>query len=59
MDDSEISQIVTPTLTTVHLHYKTSGVETARMLVGIMTGDDSIPRELKMGYEVVTRNSTR
>ena len=59
MDDSEISQIVTPTLTTVHLHYKTSGAETARMLVGIMTGDDSIPRELKMGYEVVTRNSTR
>ena len=59
IDDAEISQIVTPTLTTVHLHYKTSGAETARMLVGIMTGDDSIPRELKMGYDVVTRNSTR
>ncbi|OUO33307.1 LacI family DNA-binding transcriptional regulator [Olsenella sp. An293] len=59
IDDAEISQIVTPTLTTAHLHYKTSGVETARMLVGIMTGDDSIGRELKMGFEVVTRNSTR
>ncbi|MBM6775133.1 LacI family DNA-binding transcriptional regulator [Olsenella profusa] len=57
--DAELSQIVTPTLTTVHHHYKTSGVEAARMLVGMMAGDDSVPRELKMGYDVVARNSTR
>ena len=57
--DSEISQIVTPTLTTVHHHYKTSGSEAAKMLVGLMTGDDSVAREVKMGYEVVSRNSTR
>lgn len=57
--DAEISQIVTPTLTTVHHHYKTSGAEAAKMLVGIMRGDDSVSRELKMGYEVVARNSTR
>lgn len=59
MDDAEISQIVTPTLTTVHHHYKTSGSEAAKILVGIMTGNDSVPREVKMGYEVVERNSTR
>ena len=59
VDDSEISQIVTPTLTTVHNHYKTSGAEAARMLVGFMTGEGSVPRKVKMGYEVVTRNSTR
>ena len=29
------------------------------MLVGMMTGDDSVGRELKMGYDVVARNSTR
>lgn len=57
--DSEVSQIVTPTLTTVHHHFKTSGAEAARMLVGLMADDDSVPREVKMGYEVVTRNSTR
>ncbi|WP_273397729.1 LacI family DNA-binding transcriptional regulator [Thermophilibacter mediterraneus] len=56
--DAEISQIVTPTLTTVHHHYKTSGSEAAKMLVGLMTGE-SVPREVKMGYEVVARNSTR
>ena len=59
VDDSEISQIVTPTLTTVHNHYKTSGAETARMLVGFMSGEENVPRKVKMGYEVVARNSTR
>ena len=59
VDDAEISQIVTPTLTTVHNHYKTSGAETARMLVGLMSGEERVTRKLRMGYEVVTRNSTR
>ena len=59
IDDSEISQIVTPTLTTVHNHYKTSGTEAARMLVGFMTGEEYVSRKIKMGYEVVTRNSTK
>ncbi len=57
--DGELSQIVTPTLTTVHHHYKTSGSEAAKMLVGAMTGADSVAREVKMGYEVMARNSTR
>ena len=59
MDDSEISQIVTPTLTTVHLHYKTSGAETAKTLLSFMTGEEHVVRKIRMGYEVVTRNSTR
>lgn len=59
MDDSDISQITMPTLTTVHLHFKSSGAEAARMLVGLMSGDDAVAREVKMGYEVVARNSTR
>lgn len=57
--DDELSQIVTPTLTTVHHHYKTSGAEAAKMLVGLMTSDDPVVREVKMGYEIVARNSTR
>lgn len=59
IDDSEISQIATPTLTTVHHPYKTSGSEAARMLVGLMTGERRPPRRVVMDYEVVTRNSTR
>lgn len=57
--DSEISQIVTPTLTTVHHHFKTSGSEAAELLVSAMTGEGRVSREVKMGYEVVARNSTR
>ena len=57
--DGEFSQVVTPRLSTVHHHYKTSGAEAAKMLMGLMTGDDSVPREVKMGYEVVERASTR
>ena len=57
--DSELSQVVTPRLSTVHHHYKTSGVEAAKMLVGLMTSVDSVPREVKMGFEMVLRDSTR
>ena len=57
--DSELSQVVTPRLTTVHFHYKTSGAEAAKMLGGLMTGADSVPREVKMGFDVVVRNSTQ
>ncbi len=57
--DAEFSQLVTPRLTTVHHHYKTSGAEAAKMLLGLMTGSDTVPREIKMGYEIVERDSTR
>ena len=56
--DAELSQIVTPTLTTVHHHYKTSGAEAARMLCEQLAGD-ATRREVRMSYEVVARNSTR
>ncbi|WP_322155465.1 LacI family DNA-binding transcriptional regulator [Paratractidigestivibacter sp.] len=56
--DAELSQIVTPTLTTVHHHYKTSGAEAARMLCEQLAGDTT-RREVRMSYEVVVRNSTR
>lgn len=57
--DSDISQVVTPSLTSVHYHYKTSGAEAARMLVGSMADEDAVAREIKMGYDVVVRASTR
>ncbi len=56
--DAELSQIVTPTLTTVHHHYKTSGAEAARMLCEQLSGG-AARREVRMSYEVVARNSTR
>lgn len=56
--DTRMSKVVTPQLTTAHLHYKTCGVEAARMLMDqIQEGKREI-RELKLGYEIISRNST-
>ena len=58
--DSKLSKIMTPSLTTVHFYYLTSGVEAAKMLVDAMTDDDGVPREeLRMGYEIYARTSSR
>ena len=61
IDDSEFSRAVSPALTTAHLYYKASGTDAAKMM---MTSLDERPstsgkRELKMGYEVYVRASTR
>ena len=58
--DSELSRILMPSVTSAHLFYKTSGREAAKLLLDAMeeTGED-IPRQVKMGYEVYGRNSTR
>lgn len=59
--DSEFSRAVSPSLTTAHLFYKTSGTDAAQLLLAAMgaQGNISGTRELKMGYEVYVRTSTR
>ena len=57
--DSDLSKVITPSLTTIHHHYKTSGMEAAKMLIGAMDKEDTIVRDLRMGYELLLRNSTR
>ncbi len=57
--DSELSRIIPPSVTTAHMFYKTCGKEAAKMLLDAMDNGEDIPRQLKMGYEVYSRNSTR
>lgn len=59
--DSDFSRAVSPSLTTAHLFYKTSGADSALLLVDSISKRDEAPRsrELKMGYEVYVRTSTR
>ena len=57
--DSDLSKVITPSLTTIHHHYKTSGMEAAKMLIGAMDKEDTIVRDIRMGYELLLRNSTR
>lgn len=57
--DSELSRILMPSVTSAHLYYKTSGREATKMLLEAMEEGNEVPRQLKMGYEVYGRNSTR
>ena len=57
--DSDLSKVITPSLTTIHHHYKTAGMEAAKMLIGAMDKEDTIVRDIRMGYELLLRNSTR
>lgn len=56
--DTRMSNVVTPKLSTVHLHYKTGGQEAAKRLIGKMQGDQSEIRQLKLGFELICRQST-
>ena len=51
--------MVEPKLTTVHFYYKTSGMEAAAMLADLIENDTGISKEIKMGCELVERESHR
>lgn len=60
MGDSYLGKIIEPKLTTVHFFYKTSGMESAKMLVDLMESENiSLHKEIKMGCKVVMRESHR
>ena len=59
LGDSLLSQISHPSLTTVHLAYKTSGIEAAQMLLAQMDNKDTPISQIKMGYQIYGRNSMR
>lgn len=55
--DTPMAQIVEPNLTTVHYYYKTSGEEAAKMMMDLLESEKFIHREVKMGFEIVSRES--
>lgn len=55
--DTGISKVVLPRLTTVHLYYKTSGMEAAQMLMEQIQEENRQARELKLGYKIISRDS--
>ena len=58
--DSNISLVTTPTLTTVHFYYKTSGIEATKALLAmIQNPEHAVNKELKLGYRIVENCSTR
>lgn len=59
MGNTQVSRILAPPLTTVCLHYKTSGREAAKMLIECMEDEKTIVKELKIGYDIVRNQSIR
>lgn len=57
--DSLTGRVISPAMTTVHFYYKTSGIEAAQMLWEMLETDKPIRREIKMGYEILLRESVR
>ena len=57
--DGIISNVCEPNLTSVHFYYKTSGEEAAKMMVEIIENPKAIRKELKMGYNLVVKDSLR
>jgi LacI family transcriptional regulator, sucrose operon repressor len=59
MGDSRIATILQPSLSTVHFHYKSSGREAARLLIEMLQKSEDVRKEIKMGYQIIERDSTR
>lgn len=59
MGDSRIATILQPSLSTVHFHYKSSGREAARLLIEMLQKQEDVRKEIKMGYQIIERDSTK
>lgn len=57
--DSVIGRMMEPPLTTVHYFYKTSGIEAANMLIGMVEEKAEAIKEIKMGYRLEKRDSVK
>lgn len=61
MGDSKIARYITPKLSTIHLHYKTSGIESGKIIVELIkngiNSSKGINKKIKLGYGLTLRNS--
>ena len=54
--DSKTGQVLG--LTTVHLHYKTAGIEAAKMLLESIYHKEFVPQTKRLGYQLIERKTT-
>ncbi len=57
--DTELGNVVTPSITSVHFHYKTTGMESAKLLLEILQSGNDMQKKIKMGYQLIEKASTR
>ena len=56
--DSRMGKILYTPLSSVHLHYKTAGIEGAKMLLSEMRDSSEVKRILQLEYDIIERGST-
>ena len=56
--DSKLGAVTAVPLTSARLHYKTAGIEAAQMLLNALGRKSSIPKILKLDFEIAERAST-
>ncbi|MDD3402946.1 MAG: LacI family DNA-binding transcriptional regulator [Hespellia sp.] len=57
--DSKLGKVAEPKLTTVHLSYKTSGEDAAKIILELLDHKNETVRELKLGYRIVEGGTLR
>lgn len=56
--DSGISRVLTPTLTTAHVYYKTAGETAARLILDHLSHETAARQSIRLGYEIMNRESS-
>lgn len=58
MGDSRLSKCITPKLTTIHFHYKTSGIKSAEIMINLLKINEiKVEKKLKLKYGLIERDS--
>lgn len=58
--DNKMSALFTPSLTSVHHHYKTGGIESGKLLLELLEGGAAtVVKQMKLGFSLVERDSTQ
>lgn len=59
MGDTTVGSVVEPYLSTVHFHYESSGAQAASILKEMMDSKEKKNAEIKMGYYILQKQTTR
>jgi LacI family sucrose operon transcriptional repressor len=57
MGDSRMAAVITPKLTTIHYHYKTSGRQAAEIMLELLNKENKNIKNIKLPYRFIERDS--
>ncbi len=57
--DSRMAEVLRPSLTSVHLHYRTGGKEAVNIILEKIKDNDNIIKQYKLGCDLIVRASTK